>query len=95
MLVYYRTKTPERILREGFRDAQGTYLTGEVWSGVWLIDRPLPVNAAEGETLLRVDIEEEILANHEWVEEGKPYREFLVPADVVNEHGTKPIIAPP
>lgn len=24
---------------------------------------------------------------HEWIEEGKPYREFLVPTDVINTHG--------
>jgi hypothetical protein len=28
------------------------------------------------------------LADYEWIEEGKGYREWLVPAEVIRKHGT-------
>jgi hypothetical protein len=47
----------------------------------------LPVRCASGETVLQVEIAEEILTPYEWVEEGKSYREWLVPADILNKAG--------
>ena len=41
-----------------------------------------------GEALLQIDIAEDLLAEFEWVEEGKPLREWLVPAAVLNDAGT-------
>ena len=41
-----------------------------------------------GEALLQITIAEDLLAAFEWVEEGKPYREWLVPAAVLNEAAT-------
>lgn len=41
MRVYHRTDYAAAILGDGFRDATGTYLTGEEHSGVWVSDRPL------------------------------------------------------
>jgi hypothetical protein len=50
-------------------------LTDREWSGVWLSDRPLDNSeGAGGETLLHIEIPEEIIATYEWVEEGKPFR---------------------
>jgi hypothetical protein len=37
---------------------------------------------------LQITIAEDLLAAFEWVEEGKPYREWLVPAAVLNEAAT-------
>jgi hypothetical protein len=39
--------------------------------------------------LLRVtlDIPESKLAEWEWVEDGKPYREWRIPAEVINRRG--------
>ena len=37
--------------------------------------------------VLTVDIPEERITRYEWIEEGKPYREFLAPAAVVNRFG--------
>ncbi len=93
MRLYHVTKTTTagEILRDGFRDATGTYLTVGEHTGVWLSDRPTweggsadPLPA--GWTCLQVDLDfsEGELAQFEWREEGKPYREFLVPAEVVN-----------
>jgi len=93
MILYHRTYCePARriILEEGFRDGTGTYLTHltqQTWSGVWLSDEPLDENeGARGDTLLEVhtDLSESELSTYEWAEEGKGYREFLVPASIVN-----------
>jgi hypothetical protein len=74
----------DAILKSGFRDGSGNYLTETVHTGVWLSDEPLDVNeGASGDVLLQVNIppalETEVLACG-WVEEFKSYREFLVPA---------------
>ena len=42
------------------------------------------VLGASGDTLLRIEIAEDVLAAFEWIEEGKPYREWLVPAAILN-----------
>jgi hypothetical protein len=51
---------------------------------------PLDANeGVDGETLLYVtlDCTETDLAEFEWVEEGKPYREWLMPAEIINRLG--------
>jgi hypothetical protein len=61
------------------------------WSGVWLSDKPLDANeGARGDVLLKVklDLTEEQLDDYEWIEEGKAYREWLIPAALVNAKGT-------
>jgi len=93
MLLFHRT-TKDRadaILKWGFQDNTGYYMTAEKHSGVWLSDVPLDINeGARGDTLLTVDLQlpEDVLDLYEWVEEGKPYREWLIPADIVNCNGT-------
>lgn len=80
----------EAILVDGFRDGTGSYMTDRTWSGVWLSDVPLDANeGAGGDALLAVelDLPAAELGGYEWPEEGKPYREFLVPAAVVNRVG--------
>ena len=37
--------------------------------------------------LLCLDIPDDVLEPYEWIEEGKPYREFLTPAEIVNSYG--------
>lgn len=39
---------------------------------------------ASSEALLSVELDEAVVTPFEWIEEGKPYREFLVPASIVN-----------
>ena len=57
-------------------------------TGVWLSNEPLDGNeGAKGDTVLAIEIPEDLLAEYEWVEEGKPYREFMVPAEIVNRYG--------
>ena len=88
MRLYHRTPAAEAILEGGFRDITGFYLTSQLWTGVWLSNRPLDANEdAKGEGLLTLNIPESVIAEYEWVGEGKPYREFLVPAEIVNSYG--------
>ena len=56
-------------------------------SGVWFSDEPLGDNeGVEGDTLLEVSINATEATFHEWewVEEGKGYREWFIPAAVIN-----------
>jgi hypothetical protein len=90
LTVYHRTtqNAAIKILRDGFRNTTGRYLTDREWSGVWVSDRPLDNSeGARGETILQIDIAGDRLAAFEWIEEGKPFREWLVPAAVLNEAG--------
>lgn len=92
-MLYHRTTAAaaRAILTGGFRDGTGTYLTKNVYSGVWLSDIPLGANeGAGGDTLLEValDLPDAELARFEWVEEGRCFREFLVPAELVNRRGS-------
>ena len=55
--------------------------------GVWLSNRPLDSNeGAKGDVLLEVqmDLQETDLADFELIEDGKPYREWCLPAELVN-----------
>jgi len=62
----------------GFRDGKGYHGTEYLHSGVWLSDRPLEADdAALGNALLTGDQE---ISPFEWIEEGKAYREWLIPA---------------
>lgn len=87
MRLYHTTDAAESILRDGFRDATDTYMTTNAYTGVWLADSPLDINeGAAGDVTLILDIPEHEVAPYEWVEEGKPHLEFLVPATVVNRY---------
>lgn len=84
MKLYHRTPAPEAVLRDGFRERRGSMGL----MGVWLSDVPLGENeGARGPTVLATEIPDEELVDLEIVEEGKPYREWCVPAEVVNRFG--------
>lgn len=92
MKLYHRTEHAQDILSGGFKDGRGNYGTGRMWEGVWLSNVPLDSNeGASGDTLLSIDIPEEGIGVFEWIEDDKPYREFLIPAEFVNSYGS-PII---
>ena len=92
-------KNAEAILRDGFREGfrgirpgvrngTGFYLTDREWSGVWISDKPFDdAHLSDGITLFAIEIPEEDISDLEWVEEGKPYREWLVPAALLNSYG--------
>lgn len=77
------------ILTSGFRDARGSYGTELVVEGVWLTDAPEWVSGAKGDEVLQVELDVAIgeLADFEWVEEGKSYREWCIPAEFIAAHG--------
>jgi hypothetical protein len=83
------------ILRDGFRDGHGSYMTDHEFSGVWLSNEPLgECEGAWGDTVLTVafTITEAELNFHEWVEEGKPYREWLIPAQIIKQFATVAVV---
>ena len=93
LTLYHRTskESAETIQRHGFQDATGHYGTTTDRTGVWVSDQPLDGNeGAFGQVLLRltVNMTEEELAPFEWIEELKGYREWLVPAHVINAAAT-------
>jgi hypothetical protein len=95
MKLYHRTNAAnaEAILRDGFRDSVGTYLTDQEWTGVWVSDRPFDEGAEES-TLLQIELAlpEDAIADYEWIEDGKGYREWLVPARLLNEHANVRVV---
>jgi hypothetical protein len=77
----------DAIMSQGFCDGVGTYGTDREWRGVWISDMPLDSNeGACGETLLQISLNATTaeLDWWEWVEEGKGYREWLIPAEFLN-----------
>ncbi len=90
MRVFHTTDAAEAILSDGFRDGEGTYMTGQFWRGVWVADRPVDSSeGAAGDTVITLEIPEEIFIQYEWVEEGseKSYRESLISAELLNGYG--------
>ena len=91
MRLYHSTPAGNvpSIRQGGFRDAEGNYLTTSMHRGVWLASRPMDWQDAGFDeravmSVLEVEIPEELVEPFEWAEEGKPYREFLVPEELVN-----------
>jgi len=87
--VYHLTKMGNAagIATNGFRNGTGTYLTRSQRAGVWVSDRPLLIESnidPDDAVCFEVEIEEAALAAFEWFEDGKPYREWLVSAEVLN-----------
>ena len=88
---FHRTTraSADAILATGFKDATGHYGTRNQYTGVWISNEPLDMNeGASGDVLLVVEIDPALIEAYEWVEERKPYREFLVPAEVLNSDAT-------
>jgi hypothetical protein len=86
MKAYHRTNSASAaaILRDGFRDGRGRYVTDQMYLGVWMSDRSLDANeGAEGDAVVEIEIPEELFAVHEWIEPGRSFREAVVPAAVV------------
>jgi hypothetical protein len=90
MRYFHTTDSAAVILTAGFRDATSNYLTTLTLTGVFLADGPVDVNqGASGDQVLAVDLSDDVLLGEfELVEEGKPYREWCVPANLINTHGT-------
>lgn len=62
-------------------------MTASVHRGIWVtLERPwsLVTGGTPDEALLVVECPDSVVAPFEWIEEGKGYREALVPADLLN-----------
>lgn len=87
MIVYHRTDAPDTIVSDGFHDGLTSDGTGVERIGVWVSDRALgEEEGAFGSWVIVVEVDVDVLEPWEWIEPGKPFREFLVPAEVLNEH---------
>lgn len=89
--LYHVTPHADAILREGFRDGEGSYgIAGTILRGVFLSDSPVGVEEAQGDTL-SVDLPDDLaLDGYEIVEASAPpgwRREWIIPAAVINERG--------
>lgn len=89
--LYHRTPAAAAILREGFRDATGSYgFLRTTLTGVWLASEPLDSNeGAMGDDLLQIIVPGDVdLSEFEIVGDRKGYREWCVPASLINERCT-------
>jgi hypothetical protein len=87
MRLYHVTDVAEAILREGFRDGESNYGLAKTWlKGVFVSDEPLTVNeGVKGEQVLEVTLSDETsLVDYELVQELNNYREWCVPAELLN-----------
>ena len=81
-------------MRDGFRDGECNYLTEDLRNGVFLSDRPLDGNeGAKGDCLIEVVVDENAIAQYELSEDGKPYREWNIPAEILNQLRTRRILS--
>ena len=89
MKVYHITQAENavEILAGGFHDGTGTSLSGSVHKGVWVSDQLLVLLSGidlDDIACFEIKVLEEWLIRHESIQEGKGYREFLVPAIELN-----------
>ena len=88
MLVYHRTHHAQAILQDGFRD--GYWFTpgigkprGAFVSAGWPLDEN---EGARGDIVLALDVPEALFVAFELVEQGKTYREAMIPAARLNDY---------
>lgn len=96
IICYHTTDAAEAILRNGFRDATGGYMFAKTkLTGVWLGDSPMSLNeGAKGEQVLRVEFGNAAdLDGCEVLEEHKGYREWCVPAEIINTRATVTLLS--
>ena len=94
---FHTTNAAQAILTEGFRDAEGTYmLVGITLRGVFIADVPLDVNeGAKGEDVLAIALPDDAdLDDYEIADEMGTYREWCVPAELINSRGTIRLLSP-
>jgi len=90
MKFFHRTraKNAASILKRGFQDATGNYMMNTTVTGVWVSDKILDGNeGACGDTVLQIEVKisKRDLDFYEVKEEGKPYREWCIPARIAQQ----------
>ena len=87
MKFYHRTKEFMQIIERGFKNEELKYQASKRYYGVCLTDRPLEIKDGGDEfKLLVIEIPEDIITPFEWYDKTKPYREFIVPAELINSY---------
>lgn len=88
MRLYHPTLHAADILRDGFGEDSGTYLTETDHSGVWLFDRPVDKRMGGGDdaVLLELEVPAAVALPFESTVD-LPYRQFLMPARILNLYG--------
>jgi hypothetical protein len=92
LVLYHRTTedSADSILQGGFIDGEGSYMADSSLRGVFLSNRPLSADEVAGQlgegAILKVTMATTLkdLQRYELREERKPYREWCIPADIVN-----------
>jgi hypothetical protein len=77
------------ITQTGFRDGT-VFFGGMSLTGIWVSSFPLSeMEGAKGDVVLEIALAlpETEIANFEVIEEDKPYREWCIPAQTLNEKG--------
>ncbi|HVL89480.1 MAG TPA: Type 1 glutamine amidotransferase-like domain-containing protein [Actinomycetota bacterium] len=93
--LYHRTFEAARIMRDGFTDTVEERPGGGTARGVWLSDRPLDdEDEIRGDSVLAVEIPYEVAAEFEWTDGGDRYREFCIPAAIVNRSAPFVLVDP-
>lgn len=91
MILFHATsrKQAVTILEKGFSDGIARY-SQYVLTGVRLSQRGPEPNFLAKETFLEVDtnLSESELSEYEWVEQGREFREFFIPALIVNSRSS-------
>ena len=92
-IFYHRTNAhnAHAIIASGFHNSTGHFLNNRIWTGAWLSSIPVDSeHGAEGDALLMVklEIDDRELARWEWATEGRTYREWLIPANIINRCAT-------
>jgi hypothetical protein len=91
LVLYHQTtlETAHDIHESGFKDSVGYFLNNRIWTGVWLSSLP-PEPTSPGCALLKVkvDLDYDQLCRWEWAGEGSSYREWLIPANILNRCAT-------
>jgi hypothetical protein len=97
-LIFFHRTTRENarsIIESGFRNSTGYFQSNRIWTGVWLSTVPVgSEHGAEGDALLMVELEidDHELARWEWAAEGRTYREWLIPANILNKCATVELV---
>lgn len=87
MRLYHRSPVATKIMHEGFGDGEGYYGTSSLHRGVWVSNHKLDANeGAFGDGLIALEIPVALIEKYEWKQEpALGYREWLVPANVLNQ----------
>jgi hypothetical protein len=90
MKFFHRThaRNAANILKAGFRDTTGSYGMAATVTGVWVSNKILAESEdtrGDGVFQIEVKVSKKDLDFYEVKEDGKPYREWCIPAELLNK----------